>query len=310
MAKRDYDRALYRLTTILTRLSSGERLRPRELAEEFGVTVRTIQKDLFERLSHIPIERHQDGSYLLGDSYRLPRLPQTDEILILELAAELLDQVHPEFGRTVQRILLCQELPRRNFLLNLGLEELGSHQETFTLLKRTLHSCQRLRFTYTHTGGARREHCADPYRLACLRGRWHLLAWDHHAESITTFHMKSMEQLRAGPDTFTPQPGVEEHIRNLCSKATPYGWIDQGSTSVTLKATGNAHRFLRCALSQNLQKVRETADSLILRLHYREEREVLAFIRHWMPDVTIEDNPHMEARLIRQVEAYLDERSR
>lgn len=59
MARHSYDKAMYRLTTILTMLGNGERVRPPELAQEFGVTVRTIQKDLFERLAQLPIERQE-----------------------------------------------------------------------------------------------------------------------------------------------------------------------------------------------------------------------------------------------------------
>ena len=44
------EKALIRQTTILMRLNAGERVNVKALAEEFGVGVRTIQKDLNERL--------------------------------------------------------------------------------------------------------------------------------------------------------------------------------------------------------------------------------------------------------------------
>ncbi|WP_045214535.1 HTH domain-containing protein, partial [Desulfonatronovibrio magnus] len=63
MAKHDYDRAMYRMTTIISRLNIGERLFLSDLAQEFGVTVRTIQKDFSTRLSTFPIIKNEDGSY-------------------------------------------------------------------------------------------------------------------------------------------------------------------------------------------------------------------------------------------------------
>lgn len=50
MAKHYYDRAMYRITTIMSRLNIGEKLFLPNLAQEFGVSLRTIQKDFSTRL--------------------------------------------------------------------------------------------------------------------------------------------------------------------------------------------------------------------------------------------------------------------
>lgn len=48
--KHDYDKTLTRLNTILARLNDGEVLSVKELAEEFNVSIRTIQRDFNEKL--------------------------------------------------------------------------------------------------------------------------------------------------------------------------------------------------------------------------------------------------------------------
>ena len=45
-------KALIRQTTIFSRLNAGETVNVKTLAEEFGVGVRSIQKDMNERLSN------------------------------------------------------------------------------------------------------------------------------------------------------------------------------------------------------------------------------------------------------------------
>jgi len=40
--KHDYDKILTRLTSILSRLYQGEKLQPKDLSEEFNVSLRTI----------------------------------------------------------------------------------------------------------------------------------------------------------------------------------------------------------------------------------------------------------------------------
>lgn len=53
--KHDYDKILTRLTTILQRLNDGEALSVTELANEFNVSSRTIQRDFNERLIAFPV---------------------------------------------------------------------------------------------------------------------------------------------------------------------------------------------------------------------------------------------------------------
>ena len=49
MAKIQHEKLAFRLTNILARLNSGERLNIRDLTDEFGVCERTISRD-FSRL--------------------------------------------------------------------------------------------------------------------------------------------------------------------------------------------------------------------------------------------------------------------
>ena len=49
----DHDRLAWRLTAILLKLNQGARVIPDELADEFGVHVRTIRSDLTERFASL-----------------------------------------------------------------------------------------------------------------------------------------------------------------------------------------------------------------------------------------------------------------
>ncbi|MDL0089883.1 HTH domain-containing protein, partial [Campylobacter gastrosuis] len=64
-----HDKIATRLSQIIIRLNNGERLKISDLADEFGVDKRTIQRDLV-RLNALPIERENDlffiADYALG----------------------------------------------------------------------------------------------------------------------------------------------------------------------------------------------------------------------------------------------------
>ena len=74
-----HETLVHRLAQILIRLNQGEKIDPGELANEFGVSLRTIQRDLNERFSYLPLLR-TNGKYHI-DSAVLGKLT-TKEALI------------------------------------------------------------------------------------------------------------------------------------------------------------------------------------------------------------------------------------
>ena len=63
-----HDTLVYRLAQMLVKLNQGERLDPQALAEEFGVALRTIQRDLNERFAYLPLEKIE-GRYRLDPAF-------------------------------------------------------------------------------------------------------------------------------------------------------------------------------------------------------------------------------------------------
>ncbi len=52
--QKNYDKLSQRLACIVMKLNNGERFTVKELAEEFNVNERTIQRDIKEKLSFLP----------------------------------------------------------------------------------------------------------------------------------------------------------------------------------------------------------------------------------------------------------------
>lgn len=60
---KEYDKLSIRLVQILSKFNNGESLSAQELAQEFNVDTRTIQRDLNERLAFMPIKK-ENGRYV------------------------------------------------------------------------------------------------------------------------------------------------------------------------------------------------------------------------------------------------------
>ena len=67
-----HDKIATRLVCILVKLNNGESFTVEELAEEFNISVRTIQRDLNERLIYLPIIK--ENNHYSMESYALGKL--------------------------------------------------------------------------------------------------------------------------------------------------------------------------------------------------------------------------------------------
>jgi predicted DNA-binding transcriptional regulator YafY len=69
MAQKSYDKALFRLISILSMLAKDERPAIPSLAEEFNVSQRTIQTDVYKRLSGFDITKDRVGRLVFRDGF-------------------------------------------------------------------------------------------------------------------------------------------------------------------------------------------------------------------------------------------------
>ncbi|WP_252516489.1 DeoR family transcriptional regulator [Escherichia coli] len=76
----EHDRLATRLSIILSRLFQGEKLHIGTLAEEFGVTTRTLRRDFNVRLTYLDIEQN-NGVYQLASHYFRRRTERDMKIL-------------------------------------------------------------------------------------------------------------------------------------------------------------------------------------------------------------------------------------
>lgn len=67
MAQKSYDKALFRLISILSMLTKDERPTISSLAEEFNVSKRTIQTDIYQRLCGWDITKDKFGRLVFMD---------------------------------------------------------------------------------------------------------------------------------------------------------------------------------------------------------------------------------------------------
>ena len=304
MAKPEYDKAMYRLTTIICRLNIGEALDIKELAAEFGVTVRTVQKDLNERLSHLPIERREaDGRYRFMGDYRLRGTSEPDAILVADLLAAMIRNVDAGYTKIADNFIKGRSFSTSCFLFHLNLEDISSCGDIFRLLNQAVALRQQVGFSYCNNRGEMKKYTAHPYRLANLKGFWYLLAYDLNENRLKSFYLKKITAPVIHPGNYKIDADIMAELESF-SDAIFSPWICEESRTVKLKISGVARLYLERNLPVALTVESVNDDSLQVVMTYFADSEVLSLVKQWLPDIVIVEGHDLVSKLREELDSY------
>ena len=286
-----------RISHILGLLHQGDAIDKHQLAQHFGVDLRTIERDLGERL-HGLVERNGDGHWQLARTARstIPakrlhdyaQLVGTTQLFPDTSLRYLLAQLEtPE----LRRVMLVQSVPQED------LRECNTHFVDFTRLQTSIEQRYECRFTYK---GKPRH--AQPYRLINKNGIWYLAA--EEAGRLKTFSIALIESLQIDEShRFTPKP---EHHRYIDEKHDI--WFTEANKEVLLRVTpAIAHYFTRRALLPQQQQRVDDDGSLLVTTTINHINQLLTVVRYWLPHVRIISPTDWQQTLEAQLRDYLNQ---
>jgi len=297
-------KALIRQTTIWSRLNAGETVNVKALAEEFDVGVRTIQKDMNERLADTyDIEDIGHGKYAFAQGYRFVGAEDEEEKIAISLMKSLQHSAIPQMDSSIDSAIPTGKNYEEMFLFDLDFETI----EDIGMFKVILQSIKwrvGLEFSYTKNDGTTKEVLADPYRIANFKNYWYLIAYDPEVEILKTYYLGGINNLKTLYENFTGNPAIEKQLDTLCGTIDT-AWFNNDAKVVTLRASGDARYYLERHPLSHLEIIESNETFILFRLSYYHEIEVLTLVKKWMPDIEIVDNPLLSDKLDQTLQAYL-----
>jgi predicted DNA-binding transcriptional regulator YafY len=296
MASDNHDTLVYRLAQMLVKLNQGEKLDPVALADEFGVNLRTIQRDLNERFAYLPLQK-TDGRYHLDATF-LGKLSTKDIERFASLAGVrgLFPSLSDEFLRDifdsrVQEVLLIK---------GHHYENLAGKEQAFRALEKAIVARQNVAFDYLKPEGVKSYASVSPYKLLNLKGIWYLAALD--GDKLKTFSFTKIEKLKLLDATFAWSKEIDAKL------ATEDGiWFTESQHEVVLKVSADvAGYFKRRKLIANQVIEKELADGgLLISAKVGHTNQVLPIIRYWMPNIRIISPDSWQRDLEQEIRDYL-----
>ena len=291
-----HDNLSTRLAHSLFKLNQGEKIDPRQLAQEFSVDVRTIQRDLNVRLAALPIYK-DNGFYQLEaaylgriDTHRLREFAQFAGIK--GLFPRLDGQFVKHFVQQQDQLSIqVQGLPYENFDEHLT--------KVFFELEKAILTRQQVSIFYTKRDHEQKEYLnLEPYRLKNHDGLWYLSAV--HQGTLKSFALSRLSQLTALSTIFTPNADIQQQLDKDDSI-----WLGEKQT-VILQVTGKARQYFKARpLVPQQDIIDESKDKLTISTQIRHADQILPIVQYWIPYVRVVEPLAVREKLMEGLRRYL-----
>ena len=292
-----------RLVDILRRLNNGEKLSPSQLATEYDVSLRTINRDLKDRFAFLELEKTK-GSYSLS-AYLLGKLTFSDLKRFATLAG--ISGVYPDLSHDFLKSLLTSQLESALLVKPQSTENVSHKTALFTQIENAIQNRRLVSFTYQKiisngTGNSQIKTYQNlhPYKLVSQHGVWYVAALD--GSVMKSFSFNQISDLKILEQHYPINAQLLEQLQNEDSI-----WLNQNKTQVQmLIAAEVAGYFKRRPLVAGQEIEKQNPDgSLVVNCKIAHPNQILPIIRYWLPHIRIVEPSHLQIELEAGLRGYL-----
>ncbi len=289
---KSHDKVATRLAVILNKLNSNERFSIDDLVVEFNVTKRTIQRDLNERLSYLPIKKENDLFYL--EEYYLGKLNFNDIKTFATLSG--IKELYPSLKEDFLKSILDETVSKVYLIKGHDYEDISTIKEDVKLLEDSILKLNKISFLYKD-----KQREVNPYKLMNKNGIWYLLGVEDN-EILKTYSFTKINKIKTLDNSFEKDDEIIKIIQN-----DDTSWFSQKQTEVVLKVDKSiSEYFKRRKVIANQSILKELEDgSLLVSCKVSFDEEILKIVRYWIPNVEIISPDSLEKKLKNSLNNYI-----
>lgn len=305
------DKKYFRVLNILNRLNEGP-VRVAELSAEFGVSERSIQRDI-ERinLTGFHLDTPQKGTYTFAGGVSLKNFNLTSEqlsvlVLMREMAGGMGGAIKDAFDKVFERATASAETDSPFYAV--GPRALNPLTRRFYEdIVYAIERRKKLQVRYASVNGEK-DRVLCPVKILASENFFYMMAScdGREPDKFAKYRVDRIKRLEILPEEFTPPPA--QVIRKIIGPATTIWGVNDGKkTAVTLRAEGAAADFLQSKEILPRQKVsRPGPDGAVtVKAVIHHPMEVVPLVLHWMPEITIAEPAHLREEVKTRIDAYL-----
>ena len=209
---------LSRLVAILTQLQARRLVTSTKLAEKFGVSTRTIYRDLKAlEQSGVPILTEDGKGFTLMEGYKIPPIMFSEnqanaliiaEQLVLKNKDSSLIKDYAEAIDKIKAVLKQTEKDKANLLsLRTKFAKLDNYEiksNILSYLQNALTNFQLVKFEYINAENKESNRIVEPFALLNITEGWLMVAFCRLRKEFRYFRLDRIQKLQIQPENFTP----------------------------------------------------------------------------------------------------------
>ena len=304
--KHDYDKTLTRLVSILSKLYNGDSLSVKELAEEFNVSTRTIQRDFNDRLISFPIYQ-ENRLWKMQDGFRLEKSTSIEDTIILDIMEKLVEGVGSNFS--VRAKSLLSKIKNEEFnpiYTKLNMEDIGDKLEDIQLLERAIKSKFEIVCKYKLKNDKTIQLDIKPLKVVNFGGFWYLLALDINKNNLLKkYYLKNISSIKVSSKEFKTDNRIERILDKVSSI-----WFDETKEpfEVKINISSEVTKYIKrkpISPSQIIDSLNEDGSSVII-VKITHEMEIMPIIKYWLPNIKVIEPKWIDDMICEDLKTYLN----
>lgn len=304
--KHDYDKALTRLTHIISRLYQRETLSVKELAEEFNVSERTISRDFNDRLCHLfPVEKI-GRKWRMQDGMRIEKNISFEEQLILDTIEKISESIGKNFSSKAKNLIskLKQNIENPIYA-RINMEDISDKVEIVRLLEEAITNRYEIKFLYQFDN-YEKELDGQPLKLVNYEGYWYLVSNDQRGSWIKKYYLKNIKSVKITGDKFKKNDEINRALENATSIWFQYG---KEPFEVILHIDNTSSKYLkRKPISPTQRIIKEYPDeSMDISVNITHEMEIIPIVGYWIPHFRIVEPKWLVEKMNKLAKKFLEE---
>lgn len=295
-----HERLAERLASIITRLNRGEYLDPNELTLDFGVSKKTIQRDIGRlSIAGLPLVIDEKSKkFYLGVNY-VGKISPQDIQNFAQLSG--ITGLYPNLDLSFLRELLDSRSSEVYVAKGYFFENTTHFSELFELIRGAIQYRKQISFQYNS-----KLRMVQPYKLIHHHGSWYLAAVRNDQLQLRAYRLSRIGkdcQIQHHLGQFEPDIEILKQLKNEESI-----WFGKEKKEIVLSVQHQAaEHFEQRKLFPEQQIMKKNDDgSLIISSRIAHQDQIKSLIRFWIPHVKVISPVELQQSVENDLKSYLE----
>ena len=299
--KHDYDKIITRLTIILSKLYQGEELQPKDLAGEFNVSLRTIQRDFKERLYNFPIY-YENKHWKMQKDFKLEKNLSIKDTITLDILEKFSVNLGIDFHSQASKIL--SKLKNRQYspiFTKLNMEDISSEFDNMIEFEEAILSKHSIKIKY-NTDTKENTIKINPIKIVNFEGFWYLVATDKN-NKLKSYYIKNCKLLKTYKNSFS----IPKKVENILNDAISIWFSDDESFEVILELDNSiAKYFKQKSISRTQMILSEDDKTMTIKVMATSDWEIIPIIKSWIPFIKVLEPTRIQDKIKDDARKFLE----